>query len=72
MSAFNKLPGVREPTIQDYQKALALALKLLAPHEPPDSRAVSEEFVALACVQSKQCSDNVMRIIERALQEDGQ
>jgi hypothetical protein len=67
MSAFDKLPGVRKPGVEDYQKALALALKMLAPHEPPDSRNVSEEFVALACIQNQQCSDNVMLIIDRAL-----
>jgi hypothetical protein len=55
------------PTIEQLQKALHLALRMLQPHEPADSRAVSDEFVALACVHSGDVSDNVMQVIETAL-----
>lgn len=48
-------------------RALDLATQMLAMHEPGDSRAVSEEFVAIAAVQSG-CEDKAcMEVIERAL-----
>jgi hypothetical protein len=36
--------------IEDFKAALHLALAMLSPHEPGDSRAVSNEYVALATI----------------------
>lgn len=55
------------PTIEQLKKALSLAVNMLSVHEPPDSRAVSDEFVALACVDCGVVKDSDMTIIERAL-----
>lgn len=42
---------------------LDLAIAMLAPHEPPDSRAVSDEFVALAALSTGDDCIAVMQII---------
>jgi acyl-CoA reductase-like NAD-dependent aldehyde dehydrogenase len=55
------------PTYQQLKLALDLACNMLVIHEPPDSRAVSNEFVALAAVQSGLVDANVMSVIEQAL-----
>jgi hypothetical protein len=49
------------------KKALDLALCRLAPQEPGDSRAVSDEFVAMAAVAAGHCDQPVMAVIEKAL-----
>lgn len=48
-------------------KALNLALLYLARLEPGDSRAVSDEFVAMAAVASGDTAPEVMRVIDEAL-----
>lgn len=50
------------------RKALSVALNMLIEYEPPDSRAVSDEFVAMAAVQAGDTSLPVMMVIDRALQ----
>lgn len=50
------------------RKSLSVALDMLIVHEPPDSRAVSDEFVAMAAVQSGDMSLPVMQVIDRAIQ----
>lgn len=55
------------PSKSQLERGLSLALCLLAPHEPPDSRAVSNEFVALAALHIGDASDGVMKIIDDAL-----
>jgi len=50
------------------RKALSVALDMLIQHEPPDSRAVSDEFVAMAAVQTGDTSLRVMTVIDRAIQ----
>jgi hypothetical protein len=49
------------------EKALMCAVNMLSVYEPPDSRAVSDEFVALAAVASGDTSERVMTVIEGAL-----
>lgn len=49
------------------RKALSVATAMLIVHEPPDSRAVSDEFVAIAAVQSGDMTPPVMAVIDRAL-----
>jgi hypothetical protein len=56
-----------EPTIDQLKAALRLAVNMLSVHEPPDSRAVSDEFVALACVDCGDTEGRVMEVIEAAL-----
>lgn len=57
------------PTYEQMKKALTLALAMLQPHEPPDSRMVSNEFVALAAMATGQCNDTVMAIIDKGLSD---
>lgn len=57
------------PTKDDLKAALHLAVNMLSAHEPPDSRAVSNEFVALAAVSTGDASGEVMSIIRRALSQ---
>lgn len=47
--------------------ALSLAVNMLAPLEPGDSRAVSDEFVALASVACGDMRQEVMDIIRARL-----
>ncbi len=56
--------SIREARLSD---ALKLAVAMLAPLEPGDSRAVSDEFVALAAVSVGEDDDAVMEVIEAAL-----
>lgn len=49
------------------QKALRLAVNMLSLYEPPDSRAVSDEFVALAAVDTGDTSPEVLAVIDAAL-----
>lgn len=50
------------------QKALDLALHILSASEPSDSRAVSDEFVAMAAVScGVDVSDSCMQVIEAGL-----
>jgi hypothetical protein len=51
--------------LRDSQDALTLAVNILEPSEPPDSRAVSDEFVALASVSIGDYSPEVMAVIRR-------
>lgn len=46
--------------------ALSLALAMLEKHELPDSRAVSDEFVAIAAVHNGDASDDVMAVIHNS------
>lgn len=55
------------PTYEDLQKALRLAVNMLAHTEPSDSRAVSDVFVALCSVSCGDASGDVMPIIDRTL-----
>jgi len=55
------------PTPIDVKAALRLALHMLVQHEPPDSRAVSDEFVALAAVDCGDASPGVMAVIHARL-----
>mgnify|MGYP001616822695 CR=1 FL=1 len=50
--------------------ALKLALKMLAPYEPPDSRAVSKEFVALAAISANIDNEKCLEIVEMSLNEE--
>ena len=52
--------------------ALGLALAYMARFEPKDSRAVSDEFVAMAAIHSGDYSESVMRVIDAALQKEGE
>lgn len=54
-------------TYDQLKSALKLANLMLFVHEPPDSRAVSNEFVALAAVECDEVNDEVMHIIDMAL-----
>jgi hypothetical protein len=45
------------------QEALDLALDILGAMEPGDSRAVSNHYVAMACVAAGKTDDEVMRCI---------
>lgn len=56
-----------KPTPDQLERALTLAVNMLAPHEPPDSRAVSNEFVAVASVSAGDASGDVMKVIDNAL-----
>ena len=56
-----------ENNFEPLRKALALALCYLARFEPGDSRAVSNEFVAMSSVLAGDTSGEVMPIIEDAL-----
>ena len=49
------------------KKALDLALCMLYPHEPGDSRAVSDQFVALACIQIDDFNAMAVYIIDQSL-----
>jgi len=44
-----------EVTIADYRRGLDLAVNMLMRNEPPDSRAVSDEVVALAAFSGRRC-----------------
>jgi len=50
------------------RKALTVALAALEKYEPGDSRAVSDEFVAMAAVHGGDYSLPVMSVIDRAFQ----
>jgi hypothetical protein len=56
-------------TRRDLEEALKLAVGLLAPLEPGDSRAVSNEFVALAAVQCGMATDDVMQVIRDGIRK---
>ena len=56
-----------DPTIEQLRRGLRLAVNMLSLHEPPDSRAVSDEFVALAAMDCGSVSGRVMDVIEAAL-----
>jgi hypothetical protein len=55
------------PTTQQVQRALSLALTMLFTLEAADSRAVSDEFVAMSAVSTGVASPEVMAVIDRAL-----
>jgi hypothetical protein len=71
--------GGREERLR---KALSAALGMLIAYEPPDSRAVSDMFVALACVEAgpddqacwdiikQQDAADVTLLVERGWTED--
>lgn len=54
-------------TYEQLELAFKLAVQMLSKLEPGDSRAVSNEFVALAAVECELVDDRVMNIIEAAL-----
>lgn len=56
----------RTPAPDAVREALELALGILGRMEPGDSRAVSNEFVAMAAVASGDTSDRVMAVIRSA------
>lgn len=56
-----------EPNIKQLRRGLSLALRMLEPHEPPHSCAVSDEFVALAALECGDASEAVMAVIDAAL-----
>lgn len=58
-----------QPSYNNLQTALRLAVQLLEPYEPGDSRAVSDEFVALAALVSGDDCIAVMQIINDALRK---
>ena len=66
--------GTLLDTLEHTQEALRLAVDMLAPLEPPDSRAVSDEFVALASVVTGDDTCEVMGVIRaaNARSRDGQ
>jgi hypothetical protein len=69
-NAFNerRLKG-EIPTERGHRdKALDLAVCLLGKYEPPDSRAVSDVFVALAAVSCGNDNQECWDIIDRALE----
>lgn len=47
--------------------ALDLALKYLAQYEPPDSRAVSDAFVAMAAIYCNLGDVDCIRVMQEAL-----
>ncbi len=53
--------------IEKLRLALCVAVNMLSMHEPPDSRACSDEFVALAAVSCGDTSPEVMAVIESAM-----
>lgn len=53
--------------IGELREALGLALKILEPNEPGDSRAVSNEFVAMAAVHAGVSNPECGEIIRKAL-----
>jgi hypothetical protein len=55
------------PTPEQLKRALELAVSMLSVHELPDSRAVSDEFVALASVDCGIVEGRVMEVIDAAL-----
>lgn len=55
------------PTREQLLKALRVALALAAPHEPGDSRMVSDEFVACSTVAAGQADAASMAVIDAAL-----
>lgn len=57
-------------TYEQTHAALTLALKMLMKHEPNDSRLVSEEFVAMAAIQTGQCNARIMAVIEKGLEAE--
>lgn len=63
-----ELGGPRASALEVTEKALRLAVNMLSQYEPPDSRAVSDEFVALAAVSCGIANADAVRIIDAALQ----
>lgn len=59
------------PDYEQLQAGLNLAVAMLAPYEPPDSRAVSDEFVALAALSVGHADKRVMDVIRSALSSHG-
>lgn len=53
--------------VRRYQTALNLAIAMLAPREPPDSRAVSDEFVALCVMQHEPLDERAWETVKRGL-----
>lgn len=49
------------------ESALNLALHILGAQEPPDSRAVSDEFVAMSSVLAGCENTNAMKIIDEGM-----
>lgn len=56
-----------KPTYEQLTIALKLAVQMLSEYEPGDSRAVSNEFVALAAVECNLVDNTVMQVINQAL-----
>lgn len=60
-------PVLEIERVRDLEQALKLALAWLAPHEPGDSRAVSDEFVAMASISCGLTNQECRDIIAAAL-----
>jgi hypothetical protein len=58
-----------DPYVTALREALQLALNRLAPLEPPDSRAVSDGFVAMSAVQCGLVSQEVLNCLRKELGE---
>jgi len=58
--------------LEHRDKALDLAVCLLGKYEPPDSRAVSDVFVALAAVSCGNDNQECWDIIDKALEMERQ
>ena len=67
---FVLIPLCREAAkrIEQLKNALSVALGMLAPYEPGDSRAVSDEFVALATVECEIDDEASWVVINAALE----
>lgn len=57
--------GMMVAQLDRLMKALNVAVGLLAPHEPPDSRAVSDIFVALASIVSACDNDECWQLVDQ-------
>lgn len=49
------------------RQALTLAVNMLSHYEPPDARAFSDEFVALAMISDRQLEPGAIAIVVAAL-----
>ena len=59
-----------KPTYEQLELALSLAVNIIMAGEPGDSRAVSDEAVALTAVQCGLVDARVMGVIAKALRRN--
>ena len=57
----------KSPRVSQLEAALELALLILEAREPQDSRAVSDEFVAMAAVLAECANESALTLIEEGL-----